>query len=67
MASLTVDTNTEVQRLLEAEGNAIWTNIRQIGTGGSGSVVFKAYDKYVEQDVALKVIKVEREADRRRL
>ena len=25
------------------------------------------YDKYVEQDVALKVIKVEREADRRRL
>ena len=67
MASLTVDTNTEVQRLLEAEGNALWTNIRQIGTGGSGSVVFKAYDKYVEQDVALKVIKVEREADRQRL
>ena len=67
MASLAVDTNAEAQQLLEAEGNALWTNIRQIGTGGSGSVVFKAYDKYVEQDVALKVIKVEREADRQRL
>ena len=67
MASLAVDTNTEAQHLLEAEGNALWTNIRHIGTGGSGSVVFKAYDKYVEQDVALKVIKVEREADRQRL
>ena len=37
----------DAQRLLEAEGNALWTNVQHIGTGGSGSVVFKAFDKYM--------------------
>ena len=58
---------TDAQRLLEAEGNALWTNVQHIGTGGSGSVVFKAFDKYVEEDVALKMTRIVRESDRRRI